>query len=43
MVRARKSRPEPSPKSREPPGLDVNAVVSYNVKAIRERRGWTQQ
>ena len=23
--------------------LDVNAVVSYNVKAIRERRGWTQQ
>ena len=24
-------------------GLDVNAVVSYNVKAIRERRGWTQQ
>ena len=25
------------------PGLDVNAVVSYNVKAIRERRGMTQQ
>jgi len=24
-------------------GLDVNAVVSYNVRAIRERRGWTQQ
>ena len=23
--------------------LDVNAVVSYNIKAIRERRGWTQQ
>lgn len=23
--------------------IDVNAVVSYNVKAIRERRGWTQQ
>lgn len=23
--------------------MDVNAVVSYNVKAIRERRGWTQQ
>ena len=24
-------------------GIDVNAVVSYNLKAIRERRGWTQQ
>jgi transcriptional regulator with XRE-family HTH domain len=24
-------------------GLDVNAVVSYNFKAIRERKGWTQQ
>ena len=24
-------------------GLDVNAVVSYNVRAIREQRGWTQQ
>jgi len=23
--------------------VDVNAVVSYNLKAIRERRGWTQQ
>lgn len=23
--------------------LDVNAVVSYNLKAIRERRGWTQE
>ncbi len=23
--------------------MDVNAVVSYNLKAIRERRGWTQQ
>jgi len=22
--------------------MDVNAVVSYNLKAIRERRGWTQ-
>jgi transcriptional regulator with XRE-family HTH domain len=27
----------------EPAGMDVNAVVSYNVKAIRERRGMTQQ
>ena len=24
-------------------GIDVNAVVSYNLKAIRERHGWTQQ
>ena len=24
-------------------GIDVNAVVSYNLKAIRERQGWTQQ
>jgi transcriptional regulator with XRE-family HTH domain len=24
-------------------GIDVNAVVSYNLKAIRERKGWTQQ
>ncbi len=42
MVRPRKRQPEPSP-PKEPPGLDVNAVVSYNVKAIRERRGMTQQ
>jgi transcriptional regulator with XRE-family HTH domain len=25
------------------PGIDVNAVVSYNLKAIRERRGLTQE
>ena len=24
-------------------GIDVNAVVSFNLKAIRERNGWTQQ
>ena len=41
MVRPRK-RPEPAAPE-EPSGLDVNAVVSYNVKAIRERRGMTQQ
>lgn len=23
--------------------LDVNAIVSYNLRTIRERRGWTQQ
>jgi transcriptional regulator with XRE-family HTH domain len=41
MARPRKRQaPTPPP---EPPGLDVNAVVSYNVKAIRERRGITQQ
>jgi hypothetical protein len=49
MVRARK-RPVPPPASEEPvePPLregpiDVNAVVSYNLKTIRERHGWTQQ
>src|SRR5437016_5539607 len=25
------------------PGLDVNAVVSYNLRWIREREQWTQQ
>jgi transcriptional regulator with XRE-family HTH domain len=41
MARPRKRQaPTPPP---DPPGLDVNAVVSYNVKAIRERRGITQQ
>lgn len=41
MVRPRKPQ-QPSVNDR-PAGLDVNAVVSYNVKAIRERRGMTQQ
>jgi transcriptional regulator with XRE-family HTH domain len=50
MVRPRK-RPNPPPAEseegvdatiREGP-MDVNAVVSYNLKAIRERYGWTQQ
>lgn len=45
MVRGRKQTtaepiaPEPDGNA----GMDVNAVVSYNVRAIRERRGWTQQ
>jgi transcriptional regulator with XRE-family HTH domain len=43
MVRPRKRQAPAPPKSTESPGLDVNAVVSYNVKAIRERRGMTQQ
>ena len=41
MVRPRKRQGAAT--SKEPPGLDVNAVVSYNLKAIRERRGMTQQ
>jgi len=40
MVRARK-RPAAPPSADE--GLDVNAVVSFNVRAIRERRRMTQQ
>lgn len=40
MVRARK-RPTAAPAPAD--GLDVNAVVSYNVRAIRERRRMTQQ
>jgi transcriptional regulator with XRE-family HTH domain len=40
MARPRKRPPS---KPAEPTGLDVNAVVSYNLKAIRERRGMTQQ
>jgi transcriptional regulator with XRE-family HTH domain len=46
MVRARRQKsaePEPEPPRRPAGGLDVNAVVSYNIRAIRERRGWTQQ
>lgn len=44
MVRSRrKTQPETEPRPRSADALDVNAVVSYNVKAIRERRGWTQQ
>lgn len=42
MVRARKKQ-EPTPRPQSPDALDVNAVVSFNLKAIRERRGWTQQ
>jgi transcriptional regulator with XRE-family HTH domain len=43
MVRSRKKSEEPANERASDIGLDVNAVVSYNVKAIRERRGWTQQ
>lgn len=44
MVRPRKRPAEEALSSpAETSGLDVNAVVSYNVKAIRERTGMTQQ
>lgn len=50
MVRARKrpsSPPAEADEGSENPvrdgPMDVNAVVSFNLKAIRERRGWTQQ
>jgi transcriptional regulator with XRE-family HTH domain len=29
--------------SAQPSGVDANAVVAYNLGAIRRRRGWTQQ
>ncbi len=43
MVRPRKRQAPAPPTSTGPPGLDVNAVDSSNLKAIRERRGMTQQ
>lgn len=47
MVRARAKKgsgPTVTPKNAVHPdsGMDVNAIVSYNLKAIRERRGMTQ-
>lgn len=29
--------------STQPPGVDANAIVAYNLGAIRRRRGWTQR
>ncbi|MFZ1489497.1 MAG: helix-turn-helix transcriptional regulator [Ilumatobacteraceae bacterium] len=43
MVRPRSRPAEAASPPGSDDGLDVNAVVSYNVKAIRERRGMTQQ
>lgn len=47
MVRGRAKKaaaPSAPPKrSAAEPSMDVNAIVSYNLKAIRERRGWTQE
>ncbi len=48
MVRARKKKADdvtddPAGAAGQDTLMDVNAVVSYNVKDIREERGWTQQ
>lgn len=43
MVRSRKRPTEDQRPAEQAAGMDVNAVVSYNLKAIRERRGMTQQ
>lgn len=48
MVRGRARKPaeakNPTPDSAGGDrGMDVNAIVSYNLRAIRERRGMTQQ
>jgi transcriptional regulator with XRE-family HTH domain len=40
-VPARRAKKEPPP--RPATGLDVNAVVSYNLRTIRQRQGWTQE
>ncbi len=42
MPRGRKKTTEDAPVEAADGTLDVNAVVSYNVRAIRERRGMTQ-
>ena len=43
-MRPRKVQPAEVPRSPDASeGLDVNAVVSFNVRWIRERRGFTQQ
>lgn len=40
MARRRENMaPPPKPTA----GLDVNAVVSYNLRTIRQRQGWTQE
>jgi transcriptional regulator with XRE-family HTH domain len=47
VVRGRaKKADEPTATPRQQGGeryMDVNAIVSYNLKAIREKRGWTQE
>jgi transcriptional regulator with XRE-family HTH domain len=47
MVRPRGKKQEATDDTEERPpwkdGIDVNAIVSYNIKAVRERRGMTQE
>src|SRR3954453_18113059 len=48
MVRGRMKNKEvaeerPAPEAGRDSRMDVNAIVSYNLRTIRERRGWTQQ
>ena len=47
MVRPRGKKQEATADTEErlpwKDGMDVNAIVSYNVKAVRERRGMTQE
>lgn len=43
MVRSRSPKKPPVVEEPAAVGVDVNAVVSYNLKLIRERQGWTQQ
>ena len=38
----RRQKEDPAP-ARPTGGLDVNAVVSYNLRTIRQRQGWTQE
>jgi transcriptional regulator with XRE-family HTH domain len=40
---ARRRAKEESAPPRPTGGLDVNAVVSYNLRTIRQRQGWTQE
>ncbi len=40
---ARRRAKEESAHPRPTGGLDVNAVVSYNLRTIRQRQGWTQE
>lgn len=41
-ARPRRSQGNPPPAAPPAGRVDVNAVVSYNLRAIRESRGWTQ-
>jgi hypothetical protein len=40
---ARRRQKDEEPPPAEPRGMDVNAVVSYNLRTIRVRQGWTQE